>query len=110
MRQQRNRDRREQDMVAVDTILRVSMPAVEPPAGGERANDMLVGAPGEDLRNLFDFRTGAGRIRFAISMSAPVGRIRNSAIVRPCRNRIKRTPPTPSKGFSWDFRRGSSST
>jgi hypothetical protein len=61
MRQQRNGDRREQDVVAVGAILRASMPAVEPPACGERANDMLVGAPGEDLRNLLDFRTGAVR-------------------------------------------------
>src|SRR5207237_3870171 len=64
MRQQRNGDRREQDVVAVDTTARVSMPAVEPPACGERANDMLVGAPGEDPRNLFDFRTGVVRNPF----------------------------------------------
>src|SRR5215212_11781321 len=58
MRQQRNGDRREQDMVAVGAMARASMPAVEPPAGSERANDMLVGAPGNDLGNLFDFWIG----------------------------------------------------
>src|SRR5215212_3859857 len=64
MRQQRNGDRREQDMVAVGAMARALMPAVEPPACGERANEMLVGGPGEDLGNLFDFRTGVVRNLF----------------------------------------------
>src|SRR4029453_8038177 len=61
MRQKRRGDRRQQDMVAVCAMARASMPAVEPPAGGERANHMLVGAPGKDLGNLFDLRTGVIR-------------------------------------------------
>src|SRR5947207_8001569 len=58
MRQKRNDDSGEQDMVAVGAMARAAMPGVEPPARGERAKDMFVGTPGEDLRNLFDFRTG----------------------------------------------------
>jgi hypothetical protein len=43
MRQKRNDDRGEQDMVAVGAMARAAMPGVEPPARGERAKDMFVG-------------------------------------------------------------------
>jgi hypothetical protein len=64
MRQKRHGDRREQDMVAVGAMARASMSAIEPPACGERANDMLVGAPGEGAGNSFDVRIGVVRNPF----------------------------------------------
>src|SRR3954470_11522152 len=98
MRQQRNGGPREQEVVAVGTIPRAAMPAVEPPACGERANDVFVGAPGEDLRNLLDFRTGAvcNPLRdFDVCPGWPYPKQRHRS---PCRSRIKSAPPTPSQG------------
>jgi hypothetical protein len=45
MGQKRNRGRREQDVVAVAALSRASGSAVKPPAGGERASQVLVGTP-----------------------------------------------------------------
>jgi len=52
---------RQQDMVAIATGARAFGPAVKPPPGRKRAQNVLVGAPGQGLRNRFDSRGGVLR-------------------------------------------------
>src|SRR3954465_15775109 len=85
-------------MVAVGAMARASMPAVEPPACGERAHDMFVGAPGEGLGNPFDFRTGTIRNLLGDFDVGPGGPYPKQCQRQPSRDK-KAAPPTPFMGL-----------
>src|SRR6267142_6737265 len=58
-----NRHCRQQDMAAVSPGLHASVSAAEPPTSGQRAKNMLVGSPTQDLGSRLDVGVGVSRNR-----------------------------------------------
>ena len=102
MRQCRCSECGEQDMIRSLPLTGIAAPGVEPPAGRERAEDVLIGAPCQNLRGLFYSTSGMPRDRAGNHLVCP----RRANADR----RHRQHPPLPARNASGSAYHSAAST